>query len=103
MTDNDDLIEQIGEIGKKTQGRRELLHHLKGGKNTATASIKAFCYECMGYYADGVQDCETSHCPLYPRNPYNPNRAKQKKPWVKGSKMPGVKKTAVKVSKVDKD
>ena len=74
-------IEHINDIGKHAQGQREMLKHLKGGHNSPTSAIKAFCYMCMGYYADAIQDCETSNCPLYPRNPYNPNRTKRTGGW----------------------
>lgn len=98
--DNSDQVAQIKEIGKLAQGRRQMLKHLEGGKNTRDGAIKAFCYYCMGYCADEIRDCETPGCPLYPFNPYNPKRPRLSKPWVKGSKTPGVKKTTVRASKV---
>ena len=92
------ILEEVNERGVQAQGRRELIKHLEGGKLNKGQALKAFCYECLGFYQDGKIDCETPSCPLYPWMPYNPNRQRQKRPWVKGSKTPGVKKQAGKAS-----
>lgn len=39
-------------------------------KATPGNAIKAKCHECMGYYADGMVDCEIVTCPLYAWMPY---------------------------------
>jgi len=33
-------------------------------------AIKAVCCQCLGYYADGLMDCECPSCPLYHYMPY---------------------------------
>ena len=76
---NTEQIAHIKEIGKAAQGRRQMLKHLEGGRNTKDGAILAFCYMCMGYCADQIVDCETLNCPLYPFHPYNPNRQKMKR------------------------
>lgn len=39
-------------------------------KVTRTGAILAHCHQCMGYYQDGKEDCQTLGCPLYPFMPY---------------------------------
>ena len=42
------------------------------GKNKVTRSeaILQHCWQCMGYYSDGRNDCENLSCPLYTFMPY---------------------------------
>lgn len=42
----------------------------KNGKPTRKEAIATQCWHCMGYYADGRQDCECVRCPLYEFMPY---------------------------------
>jgi len=56
--------------GKRAQGRKEFLLVQDNKKVTRNGAIKAFCYECMGGYQDGVIDCENKYCPLYQYHPY---------------------------------
>jgi hypothetical protein len=72
------MIESIKKHGKKAEGRSELLKHIKGVKLIRSEAIKAKCYDCMGYYADGVEDCKDNRCPLYKFHPY-----RQKNPYKK--------------------
>lgn len=39
-------------------------------KVTFKNAILAQCHECLGYYADGMQDCENTKCSLYTYMPY---------------------------------
>jgi hypothetical protein len=39
-------------------------------KVTFKNAILAQCHECLGYYADGMQDCENVKCSLYSYMPY---------------------------------
>ena len=71
MQEKEKLIEQIEKFGRRAKGRTPLLNYLKGKKIRPTKAILAKCYECVGYYVDGIQDCRIKHCPLYPFNPYN--------------------------------
>lgn len=68
-------IKQV-ETGGLFRGRKELLAHLNGEKTILSEAVRAKCYDCMGYYSDGRQDCECPLCSLYPFNPYNPNKRK---------------------------
>lgn len=58
--------EYVEEKGGSFRGKGELLKHLSGDIISARQAIVAKCYECMGYYADGKQDCKMPDCPLYP-------------------------------------
>lgn len=50
-------------------GRKEYLKYLQGKKITRDEAIAAKCYDCMGYYRDGREDCKNGTCPLYPFSP----------------------------------
>ncbi len=54
----------------KARGGKELKGHLRGDRLTLRKMALAKCYDCMGRYADGKQDCEMQDCPLYPAMPY---------------------------------
>lgn len=59
-------IQEIKKIGIAAPGRSELIAHLKSKRLYASKAIKAYCYDCMGYYADGKADCNQQDCPLHP-------------------------------------
>ncbi len=63
-------IRDIDTTGIAAIGRAELKDHLQGKRLYASKAIKAYCYDCMGYYADGKADCRQPDCPLYPFMPY---------------------------------
>jgi len=65
-----DKIKAIKKYGRKAKGRASLLKYLQGEKISKNEAILAKCYDCMGYYADGIGDCGVKDCPLYPFNPY---------------------------------
>jgi hypothetical protein len=53
------------------KGKGELLRHLEGGKQLTRAdAIAAKCYDCMGGYPEGAEDCRCEDCPLYDFMPY---------------------------------
>jgi hypothetical protein len=56
--------------GNAPIGRAAYERSCKGEKNTLTQAIRARCYDCMGFYEDGMMDCKCSLCPLYPWMPY---------------------------------
>ena len=61
--------------GIKALGRKDMVKSLAGASQlTPHEVIRAKCYDCMGGYADGAEDCGCHECPLYPYHPYNPNR-----------------------------
>lgn len=51
-----------------------------GRKLTRMQAMLAFCYQCMGGYKDGTEDCENTACPLYAYNPYGHSGDKAIKP-----------------------
>jgi hypothetical protein len=59
------------------KGAAQYKKFLDGLRLTKSEQIVAFCYDCMGGYADGVADCKTPECPLYDSHPYNPNKFKR--------------------------
>jgi len=63
---------------KQFAGRTELIRHLKGERNCASAAIKAKCFDCCAYYEDGKYDCEIKGCPLYPWMPYRTEKGPKK-------------------------
>jgi len=67
--------ESLG-IQKNAVGRTHLQTYLSGGKVNLREAIQAKCYDCMGFYEDGIADCEQKNCALYPFHPYNPNPAR---------------------------
>ncbi len=66
-----ETIAKINKHGVRAKGRPELVKHAKGLRLTRKQSMLAKCYDCMGYYSDGVRDCEMPECPLYPYHSYN--------------------------------
>jgi hypothetical protein len=73
---NQNIINSINRFGKTARGKRELLAYHQGGRLNPRPSILAFCYQCMGYYQDGLGDCGDPYCPLYPYMPFSSNKAK---------------------------
>ena len=65
---------QHGDYGILSSGRRFLVRHVEGGRNTCLQAIKAKCHECCGGFADGRVDCEIETCPLYRWMPYRKSR-----------------------------
>jgi len=43
---------------------------MKNNKPTRKEAIETQCWHCMGFFADGKQDCECVGCPLYHFMPY---------------------------------
>jgi hypothetical protein len=71
------MYEQIEQHGGRFQGKQELLKHLSGKQITLRQALKAKCYECLGYFEDGRQDCQMPNCPLYPWMPYREGGVRQ--------------------------
>jgi len=74
---NEKNFSDIKRHGKTAKGKQELIKHLEGGRLTLKQAVNAYCYLCMGYYADGKVDCTMPHCSLHPFMAYNPNREKR--------------------------
>jgi hypothetical protein len=62
--------EFIKEKGKLAKGKREIVKYFSGLRLTARQAIVAKCYDCMGYYVDGKNDCIMKCCPLHDFMPY---------------------------------
>ena len=73
----DERIKNIRQYGKTARGKKELIKHLEGGRLTLKQAVNAYCYSCLGYYADGKQDCKMPRCSLHPFMAYNQNRVKR--------------------------
>gem|GEM_PF-1366578 len=65
--------------GKRARGRKEILSYFRGDPPSPLRAIYAKCFDCMGFYADGVTSCEIATCPLFPFMPFNPNRTRKKR------------------------
>jgi hypothetical protein len=70
-------LTEVKKYGRAFKGKTELVSFLSGKKLTRTQSITAYCYICMGYYADGADDCRQNDCPLHPFMSYNKTRPKR--------------------------
>jgi len=70
-------IDDIQKYGKTAKGKSELIKHLEGDRLSRKQAIYAHCYDCMGFFSDGRQDCLMPHCSLYPFMVYNRNRQRE--------------------------
>jgi hypothetical protein len=64
------LLKDVQKYGLKKRGQAELVAILNGKQVCASKAIKAKCYDCMGYYEDGDDDCKDPTCALYRWMPY---------------------------------
>lgn len=67
---NASKIDSIKKYGITASGRKELLKHLSSERVTLRQAVIAKCYDCMSFYGDGRNDCNSPDCPLYPFMPY---------------------------------
>lgn len=70
MIDVKTLIAHIEKEGLKARGKKELIAHLKGEKISRSGGMRAACYQCMGYFVDGRQDCGIETCPMFAWRPF---------------------------------
>jgi len=75
---NEKIISDIQQYGKTAKGKQELIKHLEGKRLTLKQAVNAHCFDCMGFYADGKQDCYMPNCPLHSFMAYNESRPKRK-------------------------
>jgi len=76
MTD----VEWIKKQGKTAKGKNEYLNYMEyGTRLSPKQAILANCYQCLGFYMDGKNDCEIPDCPLYPFMPYRKDVEKVKR------------------------
>jgi hypothetical protein len=63
-------VKEVIEHGVQARGQVEFIDCLYGDIMNSKRLIRAYCYDCMGYYEDGISDCENVLCPLYQAHPY---------------------------------
>lgn len=63
-------IESIEKHGLLSKGKKHLIKHLEGGKLSRSEAMQAKCYDCMGHFVDGRQDCMLEACPMFNYRPY---------------------------------
>ena len=61
-------------MGYGYKGQKEYEKFKRGEKLSYKGCVLAKCYECMGFYSDGKQDCQGISCPLYQFYPYRPKK-----------------------------
>lgn len=61
---------EINMHGVSSTGRTQYLKYLSGKKIGLKGAVLSKCFDCMGYYIDGRNDCGMSECALYPWMPY---------------------------------
>ena len=70
----------IKKHGKTAKGKNEYLSYMEHGtKLSHKQAILANCYQCLGFYMDGKNDCEIPDCPFYPYMPYRKGVEKVKR------------------------
>ena len=57
------------------KGKNQYDDFKAGKKLTYKGAVLAHCFECMGGYSDGRQDCCGYSCPLYQFYPYRGKKA----------------------------
>jgi len=63
-------VKAVIEFGKKAVGQQSFIDLLYGDTLTTVKLIEAYCYDCTGFYEDGISDCKNPKCPLYSKMPY---------------------------------
>ena len=63
-------VKDVIENGKLAIGQQSFIDLLYGDSLPTSALIRAFCYDCRAWYADGIGDCKDIKCPLYSKMPY---------------------------------
>lgn len=71
-------MNDIEKYGQTARGKKELIRHHCGERLTFKEAIQAKCYDCVGYYSDGKNDCKISDCPLYGFMPYRKDKPAKK-------------------------
>ena len=63
-------VKDVIENGKLAIGQQSFIDLLYGDSLPTVELIRAFCYDCRAWYADGIGDCKDYKCPLYSKMPY---------------------------------
>jgi hypothetical protein len=64
-------VKEVIEHGTFAIGQQQFIDSCYGDRLQTSDMIRAYCYDCMGFYEDGIDDCKNPKCPLYPKMPYN--------------------------------
>jgi hypothetical protein len=67
-------------------GSSDLTKYRAGIPLSAAKSARAKCADCQDNYINGKNDCEKSHCPLYPFMPYGSEPKVKSEAKVKAAK-----------------
>ena len=70
FAEREEKIREVRKYGIEAKGQALFIKNLMGERLTANQAGIAYCYDCMGWYADGKEDCKEILCPLYARMPY---------------------------------
>jgi hypothetical protein len=70
-------INEVKKCGKPAIGKLQYIKILKGKKVSSEDMMASMCYDCMGYYVDGSEDCMCKTCPLYSKMPYRGTHLKE--------------------------
>lgn len=63
-------LQIVKKHGRRAKGRTERIKYLEGQHLTRDQAIKAHCYDCTGWYADGARSCGSETCSLCGYHPY---------------------------------
>jgi hypothetical protein len=72
-------IKDIETFGRDAKGKKDLIRYLNGERLTPKQAILAKCYDCLGGYCDGKDDCKVPDCSLYGFMPYRENQGTRPK------------------------
>lgn len=73
-------INWIKKHGKKAQGKKEYIEYLETGKKLPPKkAILANCYQCLGFYDSGREDCTIVDCVFHEYMPYRKGVVKVKR------------------------
>jgi hypothetical protein len=64
-------VKEVIEHGAFAIGQQQFIDLCYGDRLQTSDMIRAYCYDCMGFYEDGIEDCKNDKCPLYSKMPYN--------------------------------
>jgi len=62
------------EHARYSSGVKYARKYRSGEQITLGQAVLANCAECMGWYVDGMRDCECPECPIYHWMPYRAER-----------------------------
>ena len=67
----EERVQEVLKYGAEAIGKQQFIDLCYGDVLQASEMIRAYCYDCMGFFADGIDDCKNPVCPLYSKMPYS--------------------------------